>query len=60
MVHPGELVSVFDVHVVGQEIALVAIVVQEGVEPVEAVILNKEIAEPWSSGHLGYSAEVAH
>lgn len=41
--------SVLKWHVVRKEIAFFTIVIEEGVEPVEAIILYPSLSKPWSS-----------
>jgi hypothetical protein len=53
------LFSISDRNVVRKEVALVSIVVEVGIEPVETVILNKELTEPWSPRYFCDSAEVS-
>ena len=57
-VQTAESVSIDNWKVVGQKVALLAFVVREGVEPVEAVFFDPEFSEPRSSWDLSEVWEV--
>jgi len=50
VVEVGELSSVGEGQVVRDQEALMAVVVEEGVEPVKTVVLDEKVAEPGTSG----------
>lgn len=51
--------SVSQRNVVCKEVALLGVVIKEGVEPIKTVILDHEFSEPWASGDILKATAVA-